>query len=179
MKFKLLTLFSIILALVIKTYSLSARDGIIDDDEVELLSQWELKNADDSVRHQQHVDLLAKELAKSGQVTEEFRGAGALIKCDTYQQYSRLRKAANERELNDLLLHESPIIRVYAHRAIMERDFCANPSIVAQMAGDSTQIDWLNGDILVHTTVMDMVSANMFRIESQDSLLADLDLRFL
>lgn len=176
MKFKLLTLFSIVLALVIKTYSLTARDGVIDDDEVELLSQWELKNADDSLRHQQHVELIADELAKSKQITEEFTGAGSLIKCDTYHQYSRLRKAANEVELNDLMLHDSPVIRVYAHRAIMEKNLEANPEIVAEMAGDSTKIQWLNGDVLVHTTVMDLVSANMFRLEPQDSLMANLDL---
>jgi hypothetical protein len=176
MKFKLLTLFSIILALVIKTASLSVRDGVIDDDEVELLSQWELKNADDSLRHQEHIYILANELAKSKQITEEYRGAGALIKCDTYHQFERLRKAANEAELNTLLSHDSPVIRVYAHRAMMDRELAPNPDIVSQMAGDSTEIEWLNGDVLVHTTVMDLVSANMFRVQEQDSLLAILDL---
>jgi hypothetical protein len=172
----MLTLFSIVLALVIKTASLNAKDGVIDDEEVELLSQWELKNADDSLRHQHHVDLLAEELAKSEQITEEFTGAGALIKTDTYHQYARLRKAANETELNDLLAHESPVIRVYAHRAIMERELNPNPEMVAQIASDSTEIAWLNGDILVHTTVMDLVSANMFRVKKQqDSLIALLD----
>ena len=176
MKFRLLTLFSIILALVIKTYSLSARDGVIDDEEVELLAQWELKNADDSLRHQQHVGILADELAESKQITEEFTGAGAMVKCKTYHSYSRLRKAANEFELNELLTHESPVIRVYAHRAMMERNFSPDPDIVADMAADSTEIEWLNGDVLVHTTVMDMVSSNMFRLEEpKDTLLAFMD----
>ncbi len=172
MKFKLLTLFSIILALVVKTYSLSARDGVIDDEEVELLAQWELINADDSLRHQQHIGILANELAESKQITEEFTGAAGMVKCKTYHHYSRLRKAANEFELNALLTHESPVIRVYAHRALMERDFNADPNIVAEMAADSTEVEWLNGDVLVHTTVMDMVSANMFRLEEPDSLMA-------
>lgn len=175
MKFKLLTLFSIILALVVKTYSLSARDGVIDDEEVALLAQWELKNADDSLRHQQHVGILAKELAASNQITEEFTGAGAMVKCKTYYNYARLRTAANEFELNELLTHESPIIRVYAHRAMMERKLNPDPTIVAAMAADSTEVEWLNGDVLVHTTVMDMVSSNMFRIEEPDSLVAFLD----
>ncbi|XOV67355.1 MAG: hypothetical protein ACFHU9_17200 [Fluviicola sp.] len=172
MKFKLLTLFSIILALVIKTYSLSARDGVIDDEEVELLAEWELKNADDSLRHQQHIEILAEELATSGQVTEEYTGAGALVRCETYHYYSRLRKAANEYELNALLTHESPVIRVYAHRALMERRLSPDPDIVAEMAADTTEIEWLNGDVLVHTTVMDMISSNMFHVEEPDSLVA-------
>lgn len=175
MKFKLLTLFSIILALVIKTYSLSARDGVIDDEEVTLLAQWELKNADDSIRHQQHVGILAEELAESNQITEEFTGVGAMVKCEAYYNYSRLRTAAHEYELNELLTHESPVIRVYAHRAMMERKFKPDPNIVAAMAADSTEVQWLNGDVLVHTTVMDMVSSNMFHIEEPDSLVAFLD----
>lgn len=171
----MLTLFSIILALVIKTYSLSARDGVIDDEEVELLAQWELKNADDSLRHQQHVDILAGELAESKQITEEYTGPGAMVKCKTYHHYSRLRTAANEFELNELLSHKSPVIRVYAHRAMMERNFNPNPDMVAEMAADSTEIEWLNGDVLIHTTVMDMVSSNMFHVEEQDTLLAFLN----
>jgi hypothetical protein len=172
MKFKLLTLFSIILALVIKTYSLSARDGVIDDEEVELLAQWELKNADDSLRHQKHVGILATELAESKQITEEFTGAGAMVKCKTYHHYARLRTAANEFELNELMKHESPIIRVYAHRALMEKHFDADKDLVAAIAADSTEIEWLNGDVLVHTTVMDMVSSNMFLIDEPDTLMA-------
>lgn len=175
MKYRLLTLFSIILALVIKTASLSAKDGVIDDEEVELLSLWKLKNADDSLRHENHISLLAEELAKSEQITEEFTGAGSLVQTETYQHYSRLRKAANESELNDLLAHESPVIRVYAHRAIMERELNPNPQMVAQIANDSTEIAWLNGDVLVHTTVMDIVSTNMFHVEDQDSLIALLE----
>jgi len=171
MKFKLLTLFSIIMALVIKTYSLSARDGVIDDEEVELLAQWELKNADDSLRHQKHVGILANELAESKQITEEYTGAGALVKCKTYHHYTRLRTAANEFELNELLTHKSPVIRVYAHRAMMERNLSPDPDVVSEMAADSSEIQWLNGDVLIHTTVMDMVSSNMFHLDEQDSTL--------
>lgn len=172
MKFKLLTLFSIIVALGVKTYSLSARDGIIDDEELELLVQWELKNEDDSLRHAEHINLLAEELAQSKHISEEFTGAGALIRTETYQRYERMRRAANEKELNELLVHDSPVIRVYAHRALMERSLIPDANLVAQMASDSTEIDWLNGDILVHTTVMDMVCGNMFPLQIQDNLVA-------
>lgn len=174
MKFRLLTLFSVILALVIKTYSLNAKDGVIDDEEIELLAQWELINRDDSLRHAQHIDLLAEELAKSNQITEAFTGAGALIPCHTYQQYKRLKKAANADELNRLMLHKSPVIRVYAHRALIEQSLSPNPERVTQIANDSTEVLWLNGDLLVHTTVMDMVSENLFiPMKVQDSLLAE------
>jgi hypothetical protein len=174
MKFRLLTLFSVILALVIKTYSLNAKDGVIDDEEIELLAQWELINRDDSLRHAQHIELLAEELAQSNRITEAYTGVGALIPCDTYQRYKRLKRAANADELNRLMLHKSPIIRVYAHRALVERSLSPNPDMMTQIAGDSTEVLWLNGDLLVHTTVMDMVSENLFMpIAQQDSLLAE------
>lgn len=174
MKYRLLTLFSIILALVVKTYALSSRDGVIDDEEVELLAAWELKNKEDSIQHQAHVYRIVEVLATADRVTEEYTGAGSLIKCNTYHEYSKLRRAANEKELNELLTHDSPIIRVYAHRAMMERELQPNPDIVATMANDSTEVEWLNGDVLVHTTVMELVSSNMFHVYEKDSLIATL-----
>jgi len=172
MKFRLLTLFSIIIALVVKTYALNSRDGVIDDEDAQLLATWQLKNHEDSVHHEKHVLRIVDVLAKSDRITEEYTGAGALIKCKTYSEYSKLRLAANEEELNNLLLHDSPIIRVYAHRAMMERHFQPNADLVAQIANDSTAITWLNGDIVVQTTVMDLVSSNMFHVQTTDSLLA-------
>ncbi len=177
MKLRLLTLFSIVVALVVKTYALSSRDGVIDEDEVELLATWELKNREDSVHHEKHVLRIAEVLAASDKVTEEFTGAGSLIQCETYRDYAKLRRAANEEELNHLLLHDSPIIRVYAHRALMERHLQPNADLVAQIASDSTSVTWLNGDVLVHTTVMDLVSANMFHIQTKDSLITLATLR--
>jgi len=173
MKFRLLTLFSIILALVIKTYAVNTRDGVIDEEEVELLATWELKNHEDSIQHQEHVYRIVDVIASSDKVTEEYTGAASLVKCNTYYEYTKLRRAANEVELNGLLLHDSPIIRVYAHRALMERELMVNPDFVAQIANDSTAIEWLNGDVLVRTTVMDLVSSNMFLVQEKDSLFAD------
>lgn len=177
MKFRLLTLFSIIVALVVKTYALNSRDGVIDDDDAQLLATWQLKNREDSMHHEKHVLRIVDVLAKSDRVTEEFTGAGSLIKCKTYSEYSKLRLVANEEELNNLLLHDSPIIRVYAHRAMMERRLQPNEDLVAQIANDSTAITWLNGDIVVQTTVMDLVSSNMFHIQKTDSLVAWVNFR--
>ena len=65
MKYRLLTLFSIIVALAIKTYSMNAQDGVIDDEDVEVLEKWELKNKSDSVYHEKHVNRIVHELSKS------------------------------------------------------------------------------------------------------------------
>lgn len=162
MKFRLLTLFSIIVVLVVKTYTLSARDGVIDAEEAEILATWELKNHEDSVQHEKHVLRIVDVLAKSDQVTEEFTGAASLVPCEGYKEYAKLRIAANEAELNSLLLHKSPVIRVYAHRAMVERNLQPDPEMLAILAGDPTTVEYLKGDLLIHTTVMDLVSANMF-----------------
>lgn len=167
MKFRLLTLFSIIVALVIKTYTLSARDGVIDDEEAEVLAKWELKNHEDSVQHEKHVHRIVNVLATSDQVTDQYTGAASTVPCAGYREYAKLRTAANEEELNSLLLHRSPVIRVYAHRAMVERSMQPDPEILAIMASDSSEVQWLNGDVVVHTTVMDLVSSNMF-IQQKD-----------
>lgn len=169
MKLRLLTLFSIIVALVVKTYTLSARDGVIDDEEAEVLANWELKNREDSVQHEKHVLRIVDVLATSERVTEEFTGAASLVPCEGYREYTKLRTAANEQELNSLLLHKSPVIRVYAHRAMVERNLQPDPEILALMASDSTEVQWLNGDVVVHTTVMDLVTSNMFLPKQDES----------
>lgn len=174
MKFRLLTLFSIIVALLVKTYAMNSRDGIIDDEEVELLANWELKNSNDSIQHEAHVQRIVKTLAASDRVTEEYTGAASLVKCNAYYEYSRLKRAANEYELNTLLDHESAVVRIYAHRAIMEKNYTPDPYSLAQIANDSTEVTWLNGDVLVHTTVMDLVSTNMFHTMDKESLMAEM-----
>jgi len=171
MKFHLLTLFSIIVVLAVKTYTLSAQDGVIDDDDVELLSKWELKNKSDSVYHEKHVNRIVDVLSKSPYITEE--KITVLESSKIYHEYSRLKKVANEYELNKLLIHKSPIIRVYAHRALMEKNFKPNTLNLEIIASDSTDIEWMQGDLMVHTTVMDIVTENMFIIEKRDTLLAD------
>jgi hypothetical protein len=167
MKYRLLTLFSIIVALAVKTYTINAQEGAIDDEDVELLASWELKNKSDSVHHQKQVNRIVKELAKAERITEQYTGAASLTKCETYQEYTRLKKAANEFELNKLLIHRSPIIRVYAHRALMENNMTPNTFHIESIANDSTEIEWLNGDVLVKTTVMDLVTNNMFQFQEE------------
>ena len=168
MKFRLLTLFSIIVVLGVKTYTMNARDGKIDDADVELLTNWELKNKTDSIYHQKHVVRIVEELAKSPYITEE--RINIIENSETYQEYNRLRLVANDFELNRLLVHPSPVIRVYAHRALIENGMQPNNYHLQLIASDSTNIDWMQGDLMVKTTVMDIVSENMFMIERRDTL---------
>ena len=171
MKFRLLTLFSIIIVLAAKTYTISAQDGVIDDEDVELLTKWELKNKSDSVYHEKHVNRIVDALSKSPYIAEE--KITVLESSEIYHEYSRLKKVANEYELNKLLVHKSPIIRVYAHRALMENNFTPNTLHLEIIASDSTDIEWMQGDLMVQTTVMDIVTENMFVIEKRDTLLME------
>lgn len=168
MKLRLLTLFSIIVALAVKTYTINAQDGVIDDEEVEMLANWELKTKSDTIIHEKHVNRIVDVLAESAYVSEESVGI-AMVPSETYHQYANLKKAANSYELNKLMIHDSPIIRVYAHRALMENKMELNIDNVQTIANDSTAVTWMDGDRLVQTTVMDMVTENLFHPELNNS----------
>lgn len=161
MKLRLLTLFSVVVALAIKTYSINAQDGVIDDAEVEVLANWQLINKKDTLHHQKHVNKIVTELAESPYVAEK-KEVPAQLPTDSYKQYSRLKRAAHEHELNQLLTHESPVVRIYAHRALVENAMQADAHCLEAMSMDSTCVTWLDGDLLIETTVMDMVSSNLF-----------------
>ncbi|NRA10361.1 MAG: hypothetical protein HRT57_00225 [Crocinitomicaceae bacterium] len=171
MKLRLLTLFSIIVVLAIKTYSINAQDGVIDDEDVELLTRWELKNKSDSVYHEKHVHRIVSALSKSPYIAED--KITAVKSSEIYHEYSKLKKVANEYELNKLLVHPSPIIRVYSHRALMEKNYEPNTLHLEVIANDSTNIEWMRGDVMIKTTVMEIVAENMFRLEEKDTLVAE------
>lgn len=167
MKYRLLTLFSIIVALAIKTYSINAQDGVIDDEEIEVLENWELKNKSDSIHHQKHVNRIVSVLSKSPYIAED--KINIVSSSEIYHEYSRLKKVANESELNRLMIHPSAIIRVYAHRALMEKNMRPNTEHLEVIAGDSSHVEWMQGDLMVHTTVMDIVTKNMFILQKMDT----------
>jgi len=171
MKLRLLTLFSIIVALAIKTYSINAQDGVIDDEDVELLTKWELKNKSDSVYHEKHVHRIVSTLSKSPYIAED--KITAVKSSEIYHEYSKLKTVANAYELNKLLVHPSPIIRVYSHRALMEKNLELNTLHLEIIASDSTDVEWMDGDVMVKTTVMEMVTKNIFHVEEMDTLVAE------
>ena len=175
MKLHLLTVFSIVIALAVKSYTINAQDGVIDDYEIELLANWDLLNANDSLFHQKHINRIVEKLAQSPYVTEEKMGVASTTS-DTYLDYTKLRKAAKAHELDELLVHPSPIIRVYAHRAIMENGMYANSAHVENMINDSTSIGWMAGNLMIETTVMDMVAQNMFQIKRDTSMVGNIPL---
>ncbi|MEJ6799921.1 MAG: hypothetical protein QNK77_01950 [Crocinitomicaceae bacterium] len=171
MKLRLLTLFSIIVALAIKTYSINAQDGVIDDEDVELLTKWELKNKSDSVYHEKHVHRIVSTLSKSPYIAED--KITVVASSEIYHEYSKLKKVANAYELNKLLIHPSPIIRVYSHRAIMENNYMPNTLHLELISSDSTDIEWMDGDLMVKTTVMEMVTKNIFQLQEKDTFVAE------
>ena len=168
MKLRLLTLFSIIVVLAIKSYTISAQDGIIDDADIELLEKWELKNKSDSISHERHVVRLVQALSESPYITEP--QTLFLQQSEINDKYHRFKRVANAYELNKCLMHPSPIIRVYAHRAIVENEIEPNTKHLEFISNDSTSIGWMKGDLMIESTVMDVVTQNLFFKKKSDTL---------
>jgi len=168
MKLRLLTLFSIIVVLAIKSYTISAQDGIIDDADIELLTKWELKNKSDSISHERHVVRLVKVLSESPYIADEPNTF--LNQNEFYEGYRRFKRVANAYELNKCLIHPSPIVRVYAHRAIFENEVEPNTHHLEFISNDSTHIGWMKGGVMSETTVMDVVTQNLFFASAKDTL---------
>ena len=110
--------------LITQGAKINAQDGVIDDEDVELLTKWELKNKSDSVYHEKHVHRIVSTLSKSPYIAED--KITVVASSEIYHEYSKLKKVANAHELNKLLIHPSPIIRVYSHRALMENNYEPN-----------------------------------------------------
>src|SRR3989338_3614159 len=115
MKLRMLSVVSIVVVLMIKSMDISAQDynnlrlfvNAIPSDPS--LVPFPLETQLDSVVYQ---------LAMSEGVMERFVGESD-SSSEVFAAYERLKAVATEEELNELLLHESPIVRIYAYRALV------------------------------------------------------------
>ena len=159
MKLRMLSVLSIVVALLVKSMDISAQDyynlrvlaHAIPEDTPTLLP-YPMETELDSVVFQ---------LAQSTDIKERFVGMSDSITPE-FEAYERLKLIASEEELNDLLLHESPVVKVYAHRALAMNEMNMNCDYELALFEDSTCIDWFSADMLTNTTVAEMVQREYF-----------------
>ena len=60
------------------------------------------------------------------------------------------------------MLHESPVVKVYAHRALTVNAMNMNCDYELSLIEDTTYVDWLTEDMLVNTTVSDLIQLEYF-----------------
>ena len=158
MRFYIMTLVSIITVLAIKSYTINAQDDNVGDLEIEMMASTELLNKADTLRHHKMIS----RFESSDYVYGKFAGS-ANFPNDTYQNYERIQRVCTVQELNKMLDHESPVVRVYAHRALMENKMMVYPHHQEELIRDSAEVLVIDGLSISKTNVLNIVAENMFQ----------------
>lgn len=161
MKFRMLSLLSIILVLTIKSLEISAKDyhelrvlarAIPPSPYVPSIVPFEDFSELDSV---------VLQLAEANAIKEMYVGLNDSI-TQEYTAYEKLKSIATEEELNELLLHESPVVKVYAYRALVVNEMNMNCDVELALLEDTTCVDWYSDELVTNTTVKDMIQLSYF-----------------
>jgi len=75
---------------------------------------------------------------------------------------SVLESFASEEELTDCLVNESPVVRFYAYKALMDNGMPINQELEAEIVSDSTFINWSFREELVPVFVEEIIEEGGF-----------------
>jgi hypothetical protein len=156
-----MTLVSVVVVLTIKSYTLEAQDKVVNDVDVERMASCKLINHADTLRHEKMINRFVFDLEKSDALYEKYSGS-ADFPNETYSDFERLKRVATQQELNNLLVHESGIVRVYAHRALMDNNMYVNKYQLEMLASDTSSIAVIDGLSYSKIEVKDLVSKRLF-----------------
>ncbi len=81
-----------------------------------------------------------------------------------FEIFQELQYTANEIELNDLLLHDSPVVRVYSYRALIVNNMNLNCDYEMAIMEDTTCIDLFAGSELTNTTVKEQIQRDLYAL---------------
>ena len=158
MKVHLLSLLSVVLVLSVKAYEISAHEQN-SERRVSVFQQDITLINSEIVNPISSFDSLVLILSESTTVKERQVGfSGATPK--EFRAYEELQDIASEEELNGLLTHYSPIVRVYAYRALVTNEMEIDASYEESILRDTTEVDWFSGCILRPSKVQDLASGN-------------------
>lgn len=156
MKVRLLSLLSVVLVLSIKAYETTAREAT-EEDGLEIY-QPDISFLDgEQFNPISKVDSLVRLLSESSTVKERHVGFAAVTPKE-YQLFELLTLEGTQEELNGLLTHFSPVVRVYAYRALLANEMEISLDYETMMYKDTTSVQWFSGCFLMTSTVKDLVS---------------------
>ncbi len=161
MKFRMLSLLSIILALTVKSMEISAKDynelrvfvNAIPSTTTQNFMAYRLENKLDSV---------VFHIIQTSTVTDVFE-PNTDLSSDNYSSFNELKKSANENELNALLSHQSAPVKVYAYRALLSQSMNVNSDFEIALLNDTSCVNLLSNNKLISSTVME-IAENDYRI---------------
>ena len=152
----MLSLLSIILVISVKSLDISAKDyhelrvmirAIPQDPYASQIVPFILENELDSIvfRLAQALGIKEMYLGKNDSITSEFRA------------YEKLKELATEKELNELLVHNSPIVKVYAYRALLVNEMNMDYDVQSSLLLDTTCLEWYMNNIPISITVGELI----------------------
>lgn len=158
MKFRLLSLLSVVLVLSIKAYETTAHE--LNKDRSVSIYQPDLGFTNDQLLNPvSTIDSLVLIISESNVVKEAQVGlSGATPK--EYEAFQHLKEVATKDELNGLLTHYAPSVRVYAYRALVANEMEIEATYQEALLKDTTEVDWFSGCILMPSSVQELVSHN-------------------
>ncbi|MDG1330966.1 MAG: hypothetical protein P8P74_01445 [Crocinitomicaceae bacterium] len=157
MKVHLLSLLSVVLVLSLKAYETSAREEIQANRSEAYHPALAFLDAEEyHYSESASLDSLINKLGRSNTIKEQYVGFSGLTP-NEYILFEKLKSTASEYELNNLMKHYSPVVRVYAYRALIANEMEVNASYENFLYEDTTSVDWFSGCIYKTSTVQQIV----------------------
>lgn len=157
MKVNLLSLLSVVLVLSLKAYEISAREENQENrSEVYHPALAFLDVEEYHYSESASLDSLINQLGRSSTIKERYVGFAGLTP-NEYLLFEELKATASQYELNNLMKHYSPVVRVYAYRALIANDMEVNANYENFLYEDTTSVNWFSGCIFKNSTVQQVV----------------------
>jgi len=164
MKYRMLSLLSIILALTIKSIEISAKDyyelrvavnAIPPDPYAPHLFPHPLENKLDSIVFR---------IAQSSVVIDPFE-SNIEDNSENIAFFDDLSSTANEQELNALMMHNSSAVKIYAYRALLMNNMNMNCDYELALLEDTSCVSFVTENKTVTSTVKELVQSdfNVFK----------------
>ena len=155
MKFRMLSLLSIILALTVKSMEISAKDynefrvfvNAIPSTPTQNLLAYRLENKLDSI---------VFHIIQTSTVSDVFEPTTEQT-FENNTSFDELIKSANENELNALLMHQSAPVKIYAFRALLAQSMNVNSDFELALLNDTSCVNLISRDQIIPTTVKEIV----------------------
>lgn len=157
MKTNLLSLLSVVLVLSLKAYEIAAREenqemrSEVYHPALEFLDGREYHYSESA-----SLDSLINHLGRTTTIKERYVGFAGTTPHE-YLLFEKLKATASEDELNTLMKHYSPVVRVYAYRALIANEMEVNMNYEIMLFEDTTAVDWFSGCIYRTSTVQAIV----------------------
>jgi len=165
MKVHLLSLLSVVLVLSLKAAEISAREESQEESSEVYHPALAFLDADEySYSESASLDSLINTLGRSNTVKEQYVGFAGLTP-NEYVLFEKLKSTATEYELNNLMKHYSPVVRIYAYRALIDNNMEINAQSENFLYEDTTTVNWFSGCIYKTSTVQQVVEQGFVRSE--------------